>query len=42
MGTIYVSARKEGATYEEFKSIKEQLETQLGDAGFEVSVKFEE
>jgi len=42
MGTIYVSARKEEATYEEFKDVKAQLEKQLGDAGFEVSVKFEE
>jgi len=42
MGTIYVSARKEGATYEEFKDVKAQLEKQLSDAGFEVSVKFEE
>ena len=42
MGTIYVSARKEGATYEEFKDVKAQLEKQLQEQGFEVSVKFEE
>ena len=42
MGTIYISARKEGATYEEFKQVKEQYESELKDKGFEVSVKFEE
>ena len=42
MGNVYISARKEGASYEEFKEVKEQIETQLKEQGFEVTVRFEE
>lgn len=39
---IYVSMRKENATYDEFKKLKEELMKVYSEKGFEVSVRFEE
>ena len=39
---IYVTMRKENATYEEFKATKEELTNTYKEKGYEVIVRFEE